>query len=372
VWWLAGATFINSLGAMVFPFLLLYFHRSLKLDLELAGGMVACWGFGSFLAGPLGGWAADRFDCVRLLTFSLASAGALMVTFPLWENASALMVVTFCLALLADLSRPGSLTALARLAGAEHSRDAFSLNYLAINLGMSIGPTLGGYLAEHDYRYLFWVDGGTSLLGAALLLFSGVRCPPAPRSVDAAVDWNVGPRAFAMLAWLALTFWVFMTFFAASPLYAVEELGLKEHDCGLIWLLNTVVIVCTTMSLTRRTEGWNLGRLLASAALGIALCYLTLWVLPNLTGLVLATLWLTFGEMLLFSNANAYLSAVVPPQKLGRAMGWNAMCVSLSLTLSSPTIGYFFAHRTPGELWLLMAAAACLAAWGFARLPDPR
>ncbi len=46
----------------------------------------------------------------------------------------------------------------------------FALNRLAANLGVTIGPVLGGYLAMWNYRALFWVDGLTSL--AALALFS--------------------------------------------------------------------------------------------------------------------------------------------------------------------------------------------------------
>lgn len=229
-WWVAVATLINRMGAMVFPFLVLYFHRGMGLSLETASAVAACWGLGSFVSGPLGGWASDRVDPVRLMGFSMLAAGSLMILFPWIRSLPWLVLCTFSLALLADLGRPSTMTALARLGGTEHGRDAFALNYMAINLGMSIGPTLGGFLAEVDYRYLFWVDGATGLAAASVLLLSGTVCPPVEKTADTHVDWNIGRPALRMYLWLILFFWSFMTFFAAGPVYAVKWLRLSEHD----------------------------------------------------------------------------------------------------------------------------------------------
>lgn len=292
-----------------------------------------------------------------------------MVSFPAIRGLPWLVLCTFAQALLADLGRPSSLTALARLGGGEHGRSAFALNYMAINLGMSVGPTLGGYLAEMDYRYLFWVDGGTSLAAASLLLVSGTRCPPVARTNPGEVDWNIGPAAFRMYFWLSLFFWSFMTFFSAGPVYAVKWLHLSEHDVGYIWLLNTILIVLTNLWVNRVTAGIPLPRLLAFGCACQATSYLSLWLVPGLKGLVVATLWLTLGEMLMFSNANAYVAQVVPAEKMGRAMGVNALCVSLALICSPPTMGYFFEHHNPNWLWAVVGVAAAAASLGMAGLP---
>ena len=355
---------------MVFPYLVLYFHRSLGFPLEMATTIAACWGLGSFLAGPLGGWAADRFDCVRLLAGALCLTGILMLAFPMIERPWALMLSTALLALLADTARPSTLTAIARLGG-ERSRDAFALNYLAINLGMSIGPTLGGFLAERNYRWLFVVDGVTSLAAGVLLWLSGVRCSPQPLKLPL-WDWNIGPRAWRFLLFLSLIFWIFSAFFAAVPVYMVEQLHRKERECGLLWLLNTLLIVALSMQVNRWTSGHSLSRLLSLSGAGLVVSYGLLWALPQLGGLVVSLLILTLAEMLLFPAANAYLSAVVAPEKLGRAMGCNAMSVSLSFALSNPTVGYFLGRGDPAGLWLFLAGVGLIGTLGFLGLPSPK
>ena len=56
------------------------------------------------------------------------------------------------------------------LAGPVHRKAAFALCRLAINLGMSIGPVIGGFLAMRSFRLLFYFDGSTTLLAALLLV----------------------------------------------------------------------------------------------------------------------------------------------------------------------------------------------------------
>lgn len=371
VWWLAGASMINRMGAMVFPFLVLYFHRQLGLGLEMATQIAACYGIGSGFAAPIGGWLADRFDAVRVLACSMLGAGIVMAVFPWIHGTTPLMVATFGIALLSDLSRPSALTALARLGGTEQSRDAFNLNYLAINLGMSVGPLLGGYLATYDYRYLFWGNSCSSILAGMLLISSGTRSPIVAVSEDKP-SWNIGKDALLSVFWTTVAFWVFMTFFTATPVYVVEVLHRPESLVGWVWLVNTGVIVFTTVWLNHRTKGKPLPFLLSTSAVTFAIGYLLFLVLPGLSGAFACILALTIGEMMLFTNSSAYLQRVVPSHKMGRAMALNSIAFSVAISASTPAVGHFFTERTPEQLWGVCALVACLAAVGFRRLPNPR
>ena len=372
VWCLSGATLINRMGAMVFPFLVLYFHQSLKLDLETATGIAALFGLGSGCAAPLGGWLADRYDAIKVLAWSMGSAGLLLLSFPLLKSPTLLMLGTFGIALLADLSRPSSMTALARLGGPEQSRPAFTLNYLAINLGMSIGPLLGGYLAQKDYRYLFWVDGTTSLLACLVLLASGATCPAPKLGEGPKPSWNIGLPGFLVILWTIVALWQFISFFTATPVYLVTVLHRPESWVGWIWMINTGVIVLTTVWVTHAARGVALSRQLCWAALLFSSGYAILLARPELDGLIGCMLMLTLGELLLFTNVNVYLQKMVPEHKLGRAMALNSVTFSVAVSLSNPAVGYFFANRTPAEFWTVLTLTGLVAALGFSKLPNER
>ncbi|WP_399499130.1 MFS transporter, partial [Streptomyces sp. P17] len=45
---------------------------------------------------------------------------------------------------------------------------SFTLNRMALNLGFSIGPALGGFLAAISYNWLFYGNAVAALLSAAV------------------------------------------------------------------------------------------------------------------------------------------------------------------------------------------------------------
>lgn len=369
-WKIAAATFINRMGAMVFPFLILYFTRALKLDLPTATFITAFYGLGSAAAAPLGGWLSDRYDAVKVLYLSLGLAGLILIAFPLLSHPVWLTVATFAVALFSDISRPSVLTALARLTSSQRRRDAFALNYLAVNLGMSLGPLAGGYLATHSYSYLFWLDGASSIIACLLLIFSSTRAP-ALKEADVSSSWNIGGPAFRLILWLTVTILVFVSYFTASPVYLVEILNEPESMVGWLWLLNTLIVAIFSLYVNHWTRKVSLSSQLCGAALLFALGYLLLSIFSGLAGLVLCLLFLSIGEMMLFTNANSYLERVVNPGQLGKAMAFNSITFSIAISLSSPAVGYFFAQSSPDRFWLLLAFLSLVGALGFARLPRP-
>ena len=75
----------------------------------------------------------------------------------------------FVIAVVSEAFRPANATAIAESTPPEIRARAYALNRLAVNVGVTIGPAIGGLLATISYMYLFWIDGLTCL--AASLLF---------------------------------------------------------------------------------------------------------------------------------------------------------------------------------------------------------
>lgn len=203
-----------------------------------------------------------------------------------------------------------------------------------------------------------------------MLLASGTRCQ-VHETDDDKPGWNVGKPAFLAVFWTTVAIWAFMTFFVATPVYVVKVLQRPESWVGWIWLLNTGIIVLTTVQFTYATRGRPLRQLLAMAAVCFAVGYAAFWALPGMGGLLACILALTVGEMLLFTNVSAYLQKVVSPRKMGRAMALNSIAISLGIAASAPAVGHFFGAHRHTRLWLWCMLAALLAGWGYSRLPAP-
>src|SRR6185436_19242856 len=169
-WVLAGATLINRSGSMVLPFLVLYLTQHVGMSPSLAGGMLAVYGGSSLVASPVFGNLSDRFGPVRVMRFTLVASGLLLLVYPAAHHLAAIVGVTVVLAVVTEGFRPASMARYSDLVAPERRKPAFALARLAINLGMSVGPAMGGFLAARSFLYLFWVNGATTLAAAAVIL----------------------------------------------------------------------------------------------------------------------------------------------------------------------------------------------------------
>jgi MFS family permease len=193
IWIHFAATLVNRLGTMAIPFLVLYLTQDVGFTAVRAGLILSLYGAGSLVVSPFLGRLADRVGHVRMMKASLLSSGLVMLAYPLARTPGAIAAVTIALAVTAEAFRPASLSVLTDIAPPDQRKAAFAVNRLAINLGMSIGPAVGGYLAEISFPAIFRVDGTTSLLAYAVLAVTGFKV--AEHALTAGGEVSAGPRA---------------------------------------------------------------------------------------------------------------------------------------------------------------------------------
>jgi MFS family permease len=261
-----------------------------------------------------------------------------------------------------------------QLGGVAQRRQAFALNRLAVNLGMGLGPALGGVLATFSFPLLFWVDGATSLLATIVLFARTIESPrrltPAPQAArmkgmaNLLPDARMGYFLFAMLPSL----FVFFQDLGAYPLFLVNELHLPDAFYGGTFTLNTLLIVIFQMRVNEAASSWPVRRALAFGAalfaIGFGAHLVTHSALPVLCAVVV---W-TAGEMILFPTASAYVADMAPRGRSGEYMGLYSMVIGFSTALG-PALGIMVLGRWgSGALWGGALALGLLGAAILARV----
>ena len=69
-----------------------------------------------------------------------------------------------------SLFLPANSVAITRYAKKENITRAFSLNRMAVNLGFSFGPALGGFLSNYSYDLLFYGNALAALVAAIVFV----------------------------------------------------------------------------------------------------------------------------------------------------------------------------------------------------------
>lgn len=378
IWVLFVATLTNRAGTMVLPFLVLYLTDHLGFTAAQAGSLLALYGVGALIAAPLSGWLCDRFGGYRIMRESLLLTGLVLVVIPLFKSYAAVAAAVFLMALANEMFRPANLAYISLLVTPEQRKPSFSLIRLSINLGMSIGPALGGFLAGVSFLWLFVIDALTSLAAGLLLAFSSFReikhVPAKNETTGEEVQKAASPlkdRRFItyVIAILPVAF-VFFQHLSAMPLFMVRNLKLPEHIYGLMFTINTLLIVFLEVPLNLATAHWSyrftlpLGCLLCAAGFG------GLAFANGLAGVIVTVIVWTFGEMILFPSSSAYVAHIATPSRQGQYMGMYTMAWGLSFMIGPWGGTYILEHFGGVVLWGFMFILGSLSAVMMALVVD--
>ena len=362
-WWLALVTLVNRAGAMVIPFLSLYLTAGLGFTLEQVGWVMTSFGAGSLVGAWIGGKLTDQLGFYKVMVFSLLSSGLILFAMSFLENYVLILVGVFFFTLTSDAFRPPAYVAIAVYSRPANRTRAITLVRLAINLGFSMGPALGGWIISGlGYTLLFWVDGATCAI-AALLVW--VLLSP-KKQVNYEADNATSAlkevpykdyRYIVFLFGLFLFAAMFFQYFSVMPVYYKVHWSLSEGEIGLLMALNGLLIFFLEMPLIYALDDRNrFSRffiLLVAAALlggGFLILNLSNWTGILIVGMVLATL----AEMLCFPFANAvamergakghtgmYMAYFQVAFSLAHLVGHN-MGMRFSGQFDYPTVMYLF------------------------------
>jgi predicted MFS family arabinose efflux permease len=373
VWILFLATLVNRMGTMALPFLVLYLTRDIGLAAATAGGMLALYGATSLVASPLGGRLADRFSPLAVLKVSLFGTGVLTLVYPLARHKGAVAALTVLWAFANELYRPASMSAMTTLVPPEKRRSVIALGRLAVNLGMSVGPAIGGVLASVSFPALFAVDGATSIL-AGLVLFAWRHPPARAGGAHAAAPSPSVLSDRRLLYFLLALLPVAVVFFqhtSAMALFLVRDLGFSERTYGLLFTVNTLLIVALEVPLNEATGRMSHGRVLAAGSLLCGIGFGLLAVVRSLPGVIGTVVVWTFGEMVLLPGMGAYVADLAPAERRGAYMGLYTMTFGAAFALG-PWLGTFVLSRLGATvLWSGAFALGALSAALLLRAEEP-
>ena len=366
---ISAAGMINRAGTMVLPYIAVWLIESRGFTPGQAGFASTCYGVGAFLAAPLGGRLADRFGAVAVMRAGLAASGTMILLLPFLPTRLTLYWGVFLWAALGEVFRPANLVALSTLVAAADRKVALSLGRLAVNLGMSIGPALGGVLIGVSYWLLFLVDGGTAL-AASLWLWLVVRVDTPRRAARTHKSQlaKLDPRLiYFLVAFMPLGL-VFVQHMTVLLLFLVHELHQPKAVYGMLMTINTLIIVLTEVRLNFAMRAWKASRALPLAALCMGLGLLPLAFHPPLWLVICGWILWTVGEMIALPASAAYVADLAPEGETGRYIGAYQMTMSGVFALG-PWLGAYALGRWGAlPLWASVFALAALSAVMLARL----
>lgn len=368
-WLLAAAAFVNSSGTMVIFFLSLYLTQRLHFSMSFAGTALSLYGLGGIAGSYLGGWLCDKTGATRVQGLSLLLTGGLYISLGFFQSQPAILILLAGIGLASQALYPANSTAMTLICPPELRPRGFALQRLANNLGVTIGPVLGGYLALHNYHYLFWVDGLTSIAAAVLIVLFFRRTPVhAPAQVKSQQQhdspWKDPLFLFILLLTISLGV-IFVQLLSTYPLYMRRTYGLAENRIGSVLAVNTLMIVFFEMPLIHWLSRFAPGRVVAWGALFFGASFPLLPLGRNFGFAALCMAVLTVGEMLTLPMLATLISNRAPASSMGRFQGMFSLAFTVAFVVG-PLLGTWVYGTWSGEtLWMAVGVLAVLLWLGF-------
>jgi len=372
MWW---GLIVNRLASFVIAFLSLYLVRDRGMPPAEAGRILALYGIGFTVAGPLGGLLADRIGrratMIAGLLCGAASVGALA-----FARAPALLAMfTFLAAATGDMYRPAMSAAVADVVPPADRPRAYGLVYWAVNFALSVGLVIGGLVAERSFVALFLADGGTSIAAAAIVFFRVPETRPKHVVHEPAIRgllkvFSDAPfTSFLILHLAALT--VFVQWQLALPI-DMSAHGLGPSAYAFLMAVNCAGVVFLQPILSMRLNRFDPASLLALSAALFGVGYGINAMGGSLLVYSVGAAFWTVGEVVGFPVASTMVANLAPPELRGRYQGAFSMCWGVAFTLAPLGAGEAIQRYGSRTLWLLCLAVALAVSVGHLVTTEPR
>lgn len=371
-WWLCCATLFNQFGNMAAVFLVIYLHESLGWSVAQSSTAFATQAFFLVCSGMLLGRWIDYFGGRRLILIALTLNALILFLFSQLRNP--ILIFLFCAiwGTVYGCYRPASQTLVSEFSPKDRHQLAFSVYRFFINLGMSVGPAVGGYLAKFHFSWIFMINAVANL-SAAAIVFYGIskkeKEPVAPSSyVPRQGSFQVlksDPYLLWCLCAMVLSSMVFFQFESTLVVYLRQSLQLPLPFYGFLLTVNTGLIVLTEIPINLLTSHWRMRTNLILGAVLFALGFGGyFFAQTGMSVLLLVGVW-TLGEIVLFPASTAYVASLASADNRGSYMGAFSTSTNLGLLLGPWLGGLTFNWIGVPQFWLVVGLLGFLSAFLF-------
>lgn len=378
-WMLSIVMLINRSGSMVLPFLGVYMTDHLKFSLENTGIVLSFYGIGSVLGSWLGGFLTDKFGEYYIQSWSLFLSAPIFIIMPFFSSVEMMALLIFLQSAISDTFRPANSVAITKYARPENLTKAFSLNRMAINLGFSIGPALGGILSGISYNFLFIVNGiGAVTAGIIYVIFFRRRnkifrekkkLEPTKPIEKTVTKSPYKDYPFLLYSFLCAVFAVcFFQFFNTIPLFYKDVAKLDQSTIGFILGYSGFIIVLLEMPLVSLAERvLKIPQILSIGIIMSGVSYLLLLFGSNIPLLLLSMSILSIAEIWVLPFMSTVTALRAERGNKGAYMGLNGIAFSFSF-IFTPFLGtYVVSHFGFDSLWIgsfaILMVTAFLIFW---------
>jgi len=384
-WLMFVGMLISTVGtSMIWPFLLIYASKRLDAPLTSIASLLSLNALTGLIASFIGGPLIDRFGRKWIMVFSLVANGLGYLALGYATTFAEFAVLLALNGAANPLYRVGADAMMADLVPKEDRIDAYALLRLSNNLGVAIGPAIGGFIAASSYTLAFYFAAGGMITFSLLLTrFARETLPArATRLAQDAALIEKPPKekfggyleilkdkpymgfifSFTLVTMCATLIWVLL------PVYATETHNVPMQLYGFIPTTNAVMVVTLQLLITRITKRFPDLPVVAFGSIFYTVAVGAVAFMHSFLGFLVCMIIMTIGELIIVPTSSAYVANHAPVDKRGRYMSLYALTWGMAMGIAPVFGGFLSDTYGPSAIWIGGAVIGAMSVLSFVLL----
>jgi predicted MFS family arabinose efflux permease len=342
--------------------------QRLEASSTAVGITFTCGAIAAIATGYLGGHLSDHLGRKRLILLGFGLESVFVLSY-LAAGDRALLGLSLVVvaSALGSLAGGASQALVADLVPPERHEEGYASVRVAANLGVTIGPPIGGILLlGDDWNRLF--VGVAVMAGLALLVAlrwlpdRGEYSPEGPPERGSLAVIRKDKAFLLFLLSGVLAYVVYVSYETVLPITAVDTHGLSASTWGFLVIINPALVTFFQLRLTRRLEHVPAAPKLAVAMLLMGFPFLLLSVTASIPIFALVITIFVVGEMLWVPTSQGIAARLAPADVRGAYMGAFGSAAGFAFAIA-PLAGLSLRDAAGDTaVWSFFAAASVIAA----------
>lgn len=330
LWLLVIGMMINVTGAsFLWPLNTIYIHDHLGKSLTVAGIVLMLNAAASVVGNLIGGVLFDKIGGYKSILLGIVITLVSVVALMFNHNWPVYMYLLIFIGLGSGIVFPATY-ALAGTVWPEGGRKAFNAIYVAQNVGVAAGASLGGIVASISFEYIFIANAALYAV-FFLLAFFGYRNINGSTVKQASIlDQNPTIKnrdKFAALVILCVGYllcWVGYVQWPSTISSHTQTLNISLSQYSLLWTINGVLIVLgqPLISLFVKYFAKTLKKQMVLGFIVFIISFVVASYAEQFTAFLVAMVILTIGEILVWPAVPTIANDLAPEGRQGFYQGF--------------------------------------------------
>lgn len=362
---LALGRMINAMGSFIFPLLTLILTIKIGVSKTNAGYIISGAGILFTLSGLIGGKLTDCFGRKKILII-FNSIGAIGYLIAAGLGTSVYIIPMVILSgFFMGVSQPASGGLVADITTPKNRDGAYSLFYMAMNVGYTISPIVGGILLKNYLWLLFLLDGATSLISVLLILIfipESIHKEKVNLGEDRKYEKHMEGSILKVLLKRPILIFFALVMFGYSFVYSqwsfLYPLNISKMVpsngagfYGLLVSLNAVIVITMTPLITKLILGKKsiirifLGGILYTVGFGM------MGFVSSISFVYISVIILTVGEIVVTTSSGPFIANHTPASHRGRMEAVLPIIMGFGYTIGPAVVGQILKFTAIENAW---------------------